>query len=86
MATLVLSTNSVADGALSKTFTVTEPQFAAWVAALKVYFSTLGQPGLTDAQAQLAWANFVFSQCVQMTQNNQQLIAAATITPIASST
>lgn len=79
MATLTLSITSVADGTLSKTFTISEVNMAAWFTALKFF---QGNPGATDAQAGLIWANKVMSEQVTLVQNYQGMQAAAAIQPI----
>jgi len=86
MATLTLSITSVADGTLSKTFTVTEAQMATWFAALKAQPFPPGNASLTNPQAALAWANNVWQQQVALVLAYQQAQLAAGAAPIASTT
>ena len=79
MATLRLSITSVADGTLSKTFTVAETDMATWFLALK---ASQNNTGATDAQAALVWTNSVMSQQVALVRNYQQNLAVAAIAPI----
>lgn len=77
MASLTLTITSVADGTLSKTYTISEADMATWFSAIQALYR---RP--THVAAALVWADSVMQDQVQTVRIYQQQQLAATVSPI----